>query len=68
VGTKGLKHPLKRAEPKSGFGVFLERHGRTILGLFVLALVVHDVFGRMVISLCGGRRARSIESERTWIA
>jgi len=42
---KGLKHPLKRAEPKSGFGVFLERHGRTILGLFVLALVVHDVFG-----------------------
>jgi len=33
MGAKGLKHPLKRAEPKSGFGVFLERHGRTILGL-----------------------------------
>jgi cell division protein FtsB len=24
---------------------FLKHHGRTILGLFVLALVVHDVFG-----------------------
>jgi cell division protein FtsB len=24
---------------------FLKQHGRTILGLFVLALVVHDVFG-----------------------
>jgi cell division protein FtsB len=41
VGTK----KLKKAEPKTGFGAFLERHGRTILGLFVLALVVHDVFG-----------------------
>ena len=41
MGTKKLKKP----EPKSGFGAFLERHGRTILGLFVLALMVHDVFG-----------------------
>ncbi|HXN50500.1 MAG TPA: septum formation initiator family protein [Candidatus Acidoferrum sp.] len=41
MGTKKLKKP----EPKSGFGAFLECHGRTILGLFVLALVVHDVFG-----------------------
>jgi cell division protein FtsB len=41
VGAKKLKQP----EPKSGFGAFLERHGRTILGLFVLALVVHDIFG-----------------------
>jgi len=41
VGTKRLKQP----EPKSGFGAFLERHGRTMLGLFVLALVVHDIFG-----------------------
>jgi len=41
VGTKKLKKP----EPKTGFGAFLERHGRTILGLFVLALMVHDVFG-----------------------
>jgi cell division protein FtsB len=41
VGTKRLKQP----EPKSGFGAFLERHGRTMLGLFVLALFVHDVFG-----------------------
>jgi cell division protein FtsB len=36
-----LKHP----EPKTGLGAFLERHGRTLLGLFVLALFVHDVFG-----------------------
>jgi len=41
VGAKRLKQP----EPKSGFGAFLERHGRTMLGLFVLALFVHDVFG-----------------------
>ncbi len=41
MGTKRLKQP----EPKSGFGAFLERHGRTMLGLFVLALVVHDIFG-----------------------
>ena len=41
MGTKKLKKP----EPKSGFGAFLERHGRTVLALFVLALVVHDVFG-----------------------
>ena len=31
--------------PESGFNGFLKLHGRTILGLFVLALVVHDVFG-----------------------
>ncbi len=30
---------------KGGFPEFLEQHGRAILGLFVLALVVHDVFG-----------------------
>ena len=41
MGTKKLKKP----EPESGFGAFLERHGRTVLALFVLALVVHDVFG-----------------------
>ena len=41
MGTKKLKKP----EPKPGFGAFLGRHGRTILALFVLALVVHDVFG-----------------------
>jgi cell division protein FtsB len=45
MGSKKLTRSLKRAEAKSGFGAFLERHGRTILGLFVLALVVHDVFG-----------------------
>ena len=36
---------MKKAERKSGFSAFLERHGRTVLGLFVLALVVHDIFG-----------------------
>jgi len=41
MGIKKLKNP----EPMFGFGAFLEHHGRTILGLFVLALVVHDVFG-----------------------
>jgi cell division protein FtsL len=30
---------------KSGFAAFFEQHNRTILGLFVLVLVVHDVFG-----------------------
>ena len=34
-----------RAEPKEGIAAFIEEHGRAILGLFVLALVVHDVFG-----------------------
>jgi len=36
---------LARVELKSGLPGFLERHGRAALGLFVLALVVHDVFG-----------------------
>ena len=45
MGSKKLTRPLKKAEAKSKVGAFLERHGRTILGLFVLALVVHDVFG-----------------------
>ena len=36
---------LSRKEPKDGVADFFERHGRAILGLFVLALVVHDVFG-----------------------
>ena len=45
MGSKKLTRPLKKAEGKSKVGAFLERHGRTILGLFVLALVVHDVFG-----------------------
>jgi cell division protein FtsL len=41
VGAKRL-----RTESADGFGVFLERHGRAILALFILALVVHDVFGQ----------------------
>jgi cell division protein FtsB len=45
MGPKKLTRPLKKAEPKSGFGAFLERHGRTLLGIFVLALFVHDIFG-----------------------
>ena len=45
MGPKKLTRTLKKVEPKSGFGAFLERHGRTVLGLFVLALFVHDIFG-----------------------
>jgi cell division protein FtsL len=41
VGTKRVE----RMNAKTGFAAFLEQHSRTILGLFVLALVVHDVFG-----------------------
>ena len=36
---------VKRKEIKMGSPAFLEQHSRTILGLFVLALVVHDIFG-----------------------
>jgi cell division protein FtsB len=40
LGTESL-----RMDSQSGFLTFIEQHGRAILGLFVLALVVHDVFG-----------------------
>ena len=36
---------LKRMDIEKAFPAFLEQHSRTILGLFVLALVVHDIFG-----------------------
>jgi cell division protein FtsB len=36
---------LEKKEEKNGLAGFLERHGRAILGLFILTLVVHDVFG-----------------------
>jgi cell division protein FtsB len=45
MGAKSLKPALKRGEAKTGLGAFLERHGRTVLGLLVLALCVHDIFG-----------------------
>lgn len=41
MGSKKLR---KKETPK-GLAGFLEQHGRSILALFVLALVVHDVFG-----------------------
>jgi cell division protein FtsB len=41
MGSKRLKKP----EVKTGFAGFLERHGRGLLALFIVALVVHDVFG-----------------------
>ena len=41
MGAKSLRRP----EPKTPFTIFVERHGRTLLTLFILALVVHDVFG-----------------------
>jgi cell division protein FtsB len=31
---------------KTGITAFLEQHSRSILGLFVVVLVVHDVFGQ----------------------
>ena len=40
MGSEELRMDIKR-----GFPEFLEEHGRAILGLVVLALVVHDVFG-----------------------
>jgi cell division protein FtsB len=36
---------LRKAETPKGLAGFLEQHGRSMLALFVLALVVHDVFG-----------------------
>ena len=36
---------LKKADAPKGLVGFLEQHGRAILALFVLALVVHDIFG-----------------------
>ncbi len=41
MGSKKLKQP----EAKTGFAGFLERHGRALLALFIVALLVHDVFG-----------------------
>lgn len=41
MGSKKLREP----EPKRGLCGLLERHGRAVLALFVLALLVHDVFG-----------------------
>jgi cell division protein FtsB len=41
MGSKRLKQP----EAKTGFAGFLERHGRALLALFIVALVVHDIFG-----------------------
>ena len=36
---------MKQPEAKSGLAGFLERHGRGLLALFIVALVVHDIFG-----------------------
>ena len=41
MGSKKLKQP----DAKTGFAAFLERHGRALLAVFIVALVVHDVFG-----------------------
>jgi cell division protein FtsB len=40
----GVKR-LKQEEEQSQVGALVARHGRTILGLLVLALFVHDIFG-----------------------
>ena len=41
MGAKKLKH----MEIKEALPAFIRQHSRTLLGLFVLALVVHDIFG-----------------------
>ena len=41
MGAQKLKHmDIKKTLP-----AFIQQHSRTLLGLFVLALVVHDIFG-----------------------
>lgn len=40
MGSKKVKK-----EARKGLAGLIERHGRAILGLFVIALVVHDIFG-----------------------
>ena len=37
---------LDKMKSNTGFPGFLEQHSRSILGLFVVVLVVHDVFGQ----------------------
>jgi cell division protein FtsB len=41
VGAK----KLKQMEIRKVLPAFIQQHSRTLLGLFVLALVVHDIFG-----------------------
>ena len=36
---------LRKVKPRKGLAGFIERHGRAVLAAFVLALLVHDVFG-----------------------
>jgi len=36
---------LKKPEPGEGVLAFLRQYGATLLGLLLLALVVHDIFG-----------------------
>jgi cell division protein FtsB len=40
VGSEKLNMDLGK-----GFPEFLEHHGRMLIGLFVLVLIVHDIFG-----------------------
>ena len=44
MGSKKLKR-TERAERNGSIPTFLKQHARAILGLFILALVVHDIFG-----------------------
>jgi cell division protein FtsB len=56
VGSRNVKDTAENQ-----ISEFLKQHGRTILGLFVLALVVHDVFGTHgYIAM----RRRQVEIER----
>ena len=35
----------RQSQPQNAVMMFVERHGRALLALFILALAVHDVFG-----------------------
>ena len=36
---------LRREESQNACVIFLERHGRALLAIFIITLVVHDIFG-----------------------
>jgi cell division protein FtsB len=45
VGSRNVSSSNETDTIESQITEFLKQHGRTVLGLFVLALVVHDIFG-----------------------
>lgn len=45
MGSRNVTSSNETDTIESQITEFLKQHGRTVLGLFVLALVVHDIFG-----------------------